>query len=71
MSSLSAESARITAQIKSRWDDQAEMYLDVVIGRGHDAATLKMLIPMLSDRLGPDTGTWHPRELCNTIKQFS
>ncbi len=70
MSSLSAESARITAQIKSRWDDQAEMYLDVVIGKGHDAATLQVLIPMLSDRLGPGTGTWLPCELCEIIKQF-
>jgi hypothetical protein len=47
MSSLTAEAARITAQIKSRCDDQAEMYLDVVIGKGHDAATLQILIPML------------------------
>lgn len=65
MSSLTAEAARITAQIKSRCDDQAEMYLDVVIGKGHDAATLQILIPMLSDRLGPGTGTCLPRELCN------
>ncbi len=71
MPSLSAESARITAQIKSRWDDQAEMYLDVVIGKGHDAATLQILIPMLSDRVGPGTGTWLPRELCEISKQFS
>jgi hypothetical protein len=71
MSSLSAESARITAQIKSRWDDQAEMYLDVVIGKGHDAATLQVLISMLSDRLGPDTGTWLACELCDIIKQVS
>lgn len=65
MSSLTAEAARITAQIKSRCDDQAEMYLDVVIGKGHDAATLQILIPMLSDRLGPGTGTCLARELCN------
>ena len=71
MSSLTAEVARVTAQIKSRCDDQAEMYLDVVIGKGHDAATLRILIPMLSDRLGPGSGTSLPCELCKITKQFS
>jgi len=47
------------------------MYLDVVIGKGHDAATLQVLISMLSDRLGPDTGTWLACELCDIIKQVS
>ncbi|KAL0029478.1 hypothetical protein WJX77_010457 [Trebouxia sp. C0004] len=31
------------------------MYLDLVIGKGHDAATLQILIPMLSERLGSST----------------
>ncbi len=56
MTHLSDDTVKFTADMKARCDEQADTYLDLVIGNKHDESTLQHLLPMLSKRLGAAKG---------------